>query len=277
MHLPAAGFDGERALKDTATVVGFGPRHPGSEASRKTREYIKAQLKPLGCAMAEDPFTASTPNGPMKMTNLIARCKGGNSGRAVVFTGHYDTKIMPGRPFVGANDGGSSTGFLIELARQVAARKNRMDVWFVWFDGEEAIGPWSETDGVHGSRHLARKWSEDGTLGRIAALINIDMIGDRDLGILQEYSSSASLKRLIWSVARDLGYGKHFLNQVGAVEDDHSPFLRLGVNAIDLIDFDYGPDNAWWHTEGDTMDKLSARSFKVVGDVLLETLRRLEQ
>ncbi len=126
------------------------------------------------------------------------------------------------------------------------------------------------------SRHLAGRWAADGTLSRIKALINVDMIGDRDLGILQEMNSSATLRERVWRTADRLGFGKHFLRGDGATEDDHIPFLRRGVNALDLIDFDYGPGNSYWHTDKDTVDKLSAESFQIVGRVLLETLKELE-
>ncbi len=266
-----ADFSGASALEYTRKAVGFGPRPPGSEANRKLQAYIIAELKTRRCEIIEDPFTAQTPLGPVAMRNIIARFRG-TTGRAVAVTGHFDTKMMPAIRFVGASDGGSSTGFLLEMARALAGRPLKDDVYLVWFDGEEAIGPWSETDGLHGSRHLAARWARDGTLVRLKALINVDMIGDRDLGILQETNSSASLRRLVWRVAADLGFNRHFLDSGGAVEDDHMPFLQRGVPALDLIDFDYPP----WHTPQDTMDRLSADSLEVVGRVLVETLRRLE-
>jgi len=270
-----ADFSGASALEYTRRVVEFGPRPPGSEASARLRSYLRMELSRRGCQLTEDAFTASTPLGPVRMVKLIARFAGG-SGRAVVFTGHYDTKRMPGIYFVGANDGGSSTGLLVEMARVLAGRQHADDVYLVWFDGEEAIAQWSAQDGVYGSRHLAAKWAADGTLGRIKALINVDMTGDRNLGILKEGYSSRALQELVWNVARRLGYGRHFLDYGSLVEDDHVAFVRRGVNAVNLIDFEYGPSNSYWHTEQVTLDKLSARSFQVVGDVLLEVLRELE-
>ncbi len=272
----AADFSGASALEHTRKVVAFGPRPPGSPAISRLQAWLRTTLKSTGCQFEEDSFTAQTPVGPLLMKNLIARFPG-TSGRAVVISGHYDTKSMPGAYFVGANDGGSSAGLLLELARALAGRPRKHDVYLVWFDGEESLGPWSDTDGIHGSRHLAERWARDGTLYRIVALINVDMIGDKDLGIMQESDSSPGLRRLIWQATADLGYGRHFLSSAGVVTDDHVPFLRRGVNAVDLIDFTYGPDNSFWHTEKDTMDKLSASSLEVVGRVLLEVLRRLEQ
>ena len=271
----AADFSGTAALEFTRKAVAFGPRPPGSVANQKLQAYIESQLKTLRCQISFDAFTAETPAGRVAMRNIIAKFPGG-SGRAVVFTGHFDSKPMPGRVFVGANDAGSSTGFLLELARVVNSMPHADDICLVWFDGEEAYGEWSDTNGIYGSRHLAEKWSHDGTLGRIKALINVDMIGDKDLGILQEGNSSPALLKLVWQTAHDLGYGKYFLDSGFATEDDHMPFLRKGVNALDLIDFDYGPNNEYWHTEKDTMDKISAHSLDVVGNVLVAVLRKLQ-
>jgi Zn-dependent M28 family amino/carboxypeptidase len=271
----AADFNGAAALEFTRHAVDLGPRPPGSAANRKLQAYIEAQLKSLHCQVSFDAFTTQTPAGQVAMRNIIATFPG-TSGRALVVTGHFDSKPIPGRVFVGANDGGSSTGFLLELAQVVNSMSHADDIILVWFDGEEAFGEWSDTNGIYGSKHLADKWSREGKLGRIKALINVDMIGDKDLGILEEGNSSAALLKLVWQTAHDLGYGKYFLDSGFATEDDHLPFLRKGVNALDLIDFDYGPNNEYWHTEKDTMDKLSAHSLDVVGNVLVAVLRKLQ-
>jgi Zn-dependent M28 family amino/carboxypeptidase len=276
--LPASGgeFSGAEALAFTKHVTAFGPRPSGSAEIRKLQGYILGELKSLGVHAIQDDFTGSTPLGQTPMKNIIARFPG-PSGKAVVFTGHYDTKSMPGTYFVGANDGGSSAGFLLEMAKALAHGARKDDVYLVWFDGEEAVAQWTDYDSLYGSRHLAEKWAGDGTLARIRALINVDMIGDRDLGILKDMNSSGPLRELVWRTAERLGYGKHFQTNDSAIEDDHMPFLRRGVNALDLIDLQYGPDNSYWHTDKDTIDKLSAESFQVVGRVLLETLKELER
>ncbi len=280
--LPAAApplvrpaFSGARALEYTRRAVAFGPRPAGSDALRKLHAYIYRELKPLGCTVLDDEFTASTPLGPVPMRNIVARFPG-TSGKIVAITGHYDTKTMPGRFFVGANDGGSSTGFLLELAKAVKSMRHKNDIWLVWFDGEEAVAQWSDTDGAYGSRHLASRWVSDGTLARLKALINVDMIGDRDLGIAAEANSSSTLRSMVWDAAASLGLAKYFLTDPDSILDDHVPFLERGANALDLIDFRYGPNQAWWHTDEDTMDKLSAASLGVVGRVVLESIRRLE-
>ncbi len=274
LPLLAADFSGAAALELTRKVVAFGPRPPGSPAIKKLQAFIEAHARQRGCQIIEDAFRAATPVGPIPMKNIICKFSG-TSGRAVVLTGHYDSKLFPGRRFVGANDSGSSTGILLEFARALAGRTHPDDIYLVWFDGEEAIAEWTETDSLYGSRHLAERWANEGMLSRIKAFVNLDMIGDRDLGIMQNTEGSPQLNQLIWRIAKDLGYGKYFLNTGGAVEDDHAPFFRRGVNAVDLIDFDYGPQNSYWHTEQDTMDKLSAHSFQVVGDIMMELIRRL--
>ncbi|HSW50375.1 MAG TPA: M28 family peptidase [Bryobacteraceae bacterium] len=271
----ASDFSGASALKFTAAAVGFGPRPPGSPAIRKLQQYILSNLKQCRCEVIEDNFTARTPKGAVAMKNIIARFRG-SSGRAIAVSGHYDTKIFDFH-FVGANDAGSSTGFLLEMARVLTGKPRKDDVYLVWFDGEEAVGEWSDTDGIYGSRHLAARWAADGTARRLKALINVDMIGDKDLRIPREMNSTQSLGRLVWQVAADLGYRSRFVNDTIAIEDDHLPFLRIGVPAINLIDFNYGPNHSWWHTPHDTMDKVSSESLQIVGDVVLETIRRLEQ
>jgi len=269
-------FSGAAALEFTSKAVAFGQRPAGSAAIRKLQTFIAAQLKPLGCEVSEDSFEASTPIGPVAMKNIIARFRG-TSGQSVAITGHYDTKKIPGVTFVGANDGGSSTGFLLELARVVSRMPHKNDIYLVWLDGEEAFGEWSDTNGTFGSRHLAAKWRADGTLLRLKALINVDMIGDRDLTLLNDGNSTEWLRHMVWDTAAQLGLNQHFASEPGSVLDDHMPFIQAGVSSVDLIDFDYGPQNAWWHTGRDTMDKLGAASFQVVGDVVLATLRRLER
>jgi len=274
--LAAADFDGVSALEYTRRIVSIGPRTSGSTGMKKQQALILAELKRCGCEVIEDAFVAKTPAGAIPMKNLIARFKG-TSGRALAVSGHYDTKRFSGFTFVGANDGGSSAGFLLEMARALRGVPRKDDIYLIWFDGEEAIREWTANDSLYGSRHLAEKWAADGTLARLKALINVDMIGDKDLHIVQESYSPEGLRRLIWQVAREKSKAAHFSDQEGAIEDDHVPFLRKGVRAIDLIDFEYGPSHEWWHSAQDTMDKLSAGSFQAVGTVVQETLRRLEQ
>ena len=270
--LSAASFSGTAALLQARQSVAFGPRPAGSEANKKLQAYILEQTRPTGAQITEDAVVAKTPRGDVRMTNIILKFPG-TSGRAIAITGHFDTKYFPGRRFVGANDGGSSTGLLIELAHALAGEKRTDDVYLVFFDGEEAFGEWTATDSVYGSRHLAERWRMDGTLRKLKALINVDMIGDKSLDILQDTNSDANLRRLVWKAASDLGYQAYFTNMTEPMDDDHMPFARLGVPVLDIIDFDYPP----WHKDDDTMDKISAQSLEVVGTVVLESIHRLER
>jgi len=275
LALPAQAreFNGPHAMDYERKVVAFGPRPPGSAALRGLRAYILAQLKLRGCQITQDAFTAHAPAGPVPMVNIIARFPG-NSGRAIALTGHYDTKKMAGVRFVGADDGGSSTAFLLEMAETLQATPHDDDIDLVWFDGEEAFGQWSATDSLYGSRHLVERWTADGTLGRLKALINVDMIGGKNLTIMNEDNSSPALRKLIWSTAERLGYGKYFNAEVSSTDDDHMPFVKAGVNAVDLIDFDTSK-KTYWHTPEDTLDKVAQHSFEVLGAVLAEVLKRL--
>jgi len=271
----AGGVSGERAMAHVRALVGFGERRPGSEGHRQAQTYILAELRKLQIEVEEVDFTAETPRGRLPMKNIIAKFPG-RSAETLVVGGHYDTLWQDG--FVGANDGGSSAALLLELARVLKQQEpQRMAVWLVFFDGEEAVEQWSERDGIYGSRWQARLWQQQGVLERIRALIIVDMIGDKDLALKRETSSTPWLVELIWKVAQEKGYGKHFRDAPVSLLDDHTPFLQLGVPAVDLIDFDYGPGHRYWHTPQDSLDKVSPRSMQIVGDVVLESLHRLMQ
>jgi Zn-dependent M28 family amino/carboxypeptidase len=269
----ARPFSGEKALAFTREAVADGPRPSGSPAIEHLRVQILAELKRTGCKVSFDDFTATTPDGAVKMRNIICTFPG-KSGRAIVITGHYDTKKQPG--FVGANDGGSSTGFLMELAAASAGAPRTDDLVIVFFDGEEAVKQWQDGDNTYGSRHLAETWKNDGMLGKIKALINVDMIGDKDLDLIYDTNSTTDLRNLVWTVAEKSGYGAHFPRTPSAMEDDHIPFIQAGVKSLDLIDFTFGPRNQYWHTTQDTMDKLSANSFAIIGAVVMDSIRELE-
>lgn len=268
-------FSGAAALADTRHAVSFGERPSGSEAISRLRSWIVSDLKQNGGEISLDSFQAQTPKGPMPMVNIIVRYPG-TSGKAVVVTGHYDTKRIAMTHFVGANDGGSSTGVLLELAKSFSHLKHEDDLYLVFFDGEEAVIQWTDSDSRYGSQHLVSKWGSDGTLSKIKALINVDMVGDKDLDILNDGNSSQSLRDTVFEVASALGDSKYFLKEVAGIDDDHMPFVNAGVNAIDIIDFNYGPHNSYWHTAQDTMDKLSPHSLQVVGDVVIGLVNRLE-
>lgn len=273
----ASVVSGERAVAHVRTLVGFGSRTPSSAGMEKAQSYIRKQLQRARVQVEEVSFAAATPRGTFRMTNFVAKIPGKRAD-IVILAGHYDTvdtRLIP--KFVGANDGGSSTGLLLELARVLARRHNDLSVWVVFFDGEEALEQWGPRDGLYGSRYLADRWKGEGILQRIRAFILLDMIGDRDLRLRRELNSTPWLVDLVWRAAHELGHAAHFSDAPVVVEDDHLPFARAGVPVVDLIDFDYGPGNRYWHSPQDTLDKVSARSLQVMGEVVLEALCRLEE
>jgi len=269
----APKFDGEREFQDLRHMVEIGPRPAGSPEIERTRDYIRKELSTLGLTVKEQAFEATTPAGKVQMVNMRAMIGGADTARRLIIAGHYDTKLSKDVKFVGANDGGSSTGFLIELARVLKQSPPAMPVELLFLDGEEAVRlEWLDPDNRYGSRYYVESARKDGTLQQIAALVLVDMIGDKDLGMKREAQSTPWLTSVIWDTAARLGR-KEFLAEETPIEDDHIPFLEAGVAAVDLIDLDYQP----WHTPQDTMDKLSAKSFQAVGEVLLAALPAIEK
>jgi hypothetical protein len=280
------GFDGDRAFAHVKAQVEFGPRPAGSAAIEKTREYLVRELKSYGLKTTLDEFRPLTPRGKMKLANVIAELPG-ESPEIIIIASHYDTKYFKEFTFVGANDGGSSTGALLEIARVMAAEKTagknrRFTYQFVFFDGEEAFCPeWSEClngkDNTYGSRYMVERLKKEKRLDRIKAMILLDMIGDKDLEIPREDNSSGWLVEAIQSTARQNGFARYFPNHSHSITDDHIHFLEAGVSAVNLIDFEYGDeDNSYWHTREDTLDKINAQSLKIVGDVVLLSLPKIE-
>lgn len=269
-------FDGARAYEDIRQLVAIGPRPAGSPGIQLTRDYIKKQLIATGLTPQEQPFDAKTPIGTIHMVNVRATLPGTGSGRGrLVIGGHYDTKLSRDFPFVGANDGGSSTAFLLELARALKGRRNPMPIELLFLDGEEAtLWDWDTqtTDHTYGSQYYVDTAKRTGTLKDIRAFILVDMIGDRDLQIKRETYSTAWLTDVIWAAAARLKR-REFVAESAAIEDDHVPFVKAGVEAVDLIDLDYPA----WHTREDTLDKVSAGSLEAVGQVLLAALPEIEK
>jgi Zn-dependent M28 family amino/carboxypeptidase len=274
-------FDGARALEYAREFVAIGPRWPTSPGHAKAEAFLREHFR--HDRLQEDAFTANTPIGPVAMRNFIVRYPGKKNGVIVLAT-HYETNYwLRNINFVGANDGGSTTGLLMAIADRLRAETagGRMldgySVWLVFFDGEEAIQSWSDSDSTYGSRHLAAEWGRDGTLGRIKAFILTDMIGDKDLDIQREDNSTGWLVDLVGQAARRCGDERYFFQRDESVADDHLPFVERGVPSIDIIDLDYGPNNSYHHTAQDTMDKISAHSLTVDGEVILETIRMLDE
>jgi len=282
-------FDGARALAYTRQYVAIGPRWIGSPGHARAEAFIREQFR--NDQLEEDTFTTNTPAGPMQMHNFIVRFPGKKDG-IIVLASHYETNYpLRNIHYVGANDGGSTTGLLIEMASYLRGKTlppqrasspgtpvlDGCSVWLLFTDGEEAIKSWSDSDSVYGSRHLAIKWQSDGTLKRIKAFILADMLGDRDLDVQRDLNSTPWLEDLIYKAAAQYGWQSYFFENKTYDEDDHLPFVHRGVPCADLIDLNYGYQNAYWHTAEDTMDKLSAKSLTIAGDTILETIRLLNQ
>ena len=274
-------FSGGRAYDYARDFAAIGPRWPTSAGHMKAEAFLRAHFQ--HDQLEEDTFTADTPIGLVNMRNFIVRFPGKKDGVIVLAT-HYETNYyLKDINFVGANDGAATTGLLMAIADQLRARTaggKKLDgysVWLVFFDGEEAIRSWSASDSTYGSRHLAAKWGRDGTLARIKAFLLADMIGDKDLDIEPESRSTAWLVDLVAQAAKKFGYQRYFFEQQEAVDDDHLAFVKRGVPSIDIIDLDYGPNNSYHHTAQDTMDKISAHSLQIDGDVFLETIRLINQ
>lgn len=277
----AQTFSGGRAYNYARDFVAIGPRWPTGPGHLQAEAFLRAHF--AHDALEEDAFTADTPIGPVNMRNFIVRFPGAKDG-AIVLATHYETNyFLKNINFVGANDGAATTGLLMALAdrlRTQTAGGKRLEgysVWLVFFDGEEAIRSWSDSDSTYGSRHLAAKWGRDGTLQRIKAFLLTDMIGDKDLDIERESRSTGWLVDLMRQAAKKCGDERYFFQQEEAVDDDHMAFVKRGVPSIDIIDLDYGPNNSYHHTIEDTLDKISARSLQIDGDVILETIRLINE
>ena len=272
MQAPApARFDSNRAWEHLRRLVALGPRPAGSPAIESSRTYIREQLAAVGVTSADQAWDDRTPLGPVRMVNLIATIPGASRNRLVI-GGHYDTKRFREFPFVGANDGGSSAAFLIEIARVLKLRKSPLTIEILFLDGEEAVVEWQGNDHTYGSRHYVEAAGRDGSLATLKTLLLVDMIGDRDLRLKRDLNSSPWLTNIIWEAARSQKLTASFTNDVTEIEDDHLPFVRAGIPAVDLIDLEFGP----WHTAGDTLDSVSARSLQAVGDVVLAALPQIE-
>ena len=265
-------FDSSRAYEHLRQIVNIGPRPAGSPAIERTREYIIEQLKAVGVPVTRQAFVAKTPVGDIPMVNLIATIPGARKER-VAITGHYDTKLFREMRFVGANDGGSSAAFLVELARVLKARSNAFTIELIFFDGEEAtLRDWGGTDHTYGSQYYVDTARKAGMLSSLKAMVLVDMIADRSPRFMRESHSTPWLTDIVWSTAQKLGHGAIFVNASTPIEDDHVPFLAAGVPATDIIDLDYPA----WHTPADTLDQTSARTLQVVGDVVVAALGPIE-
>ena len=279
-----SAFDGARAFAHVSKQVEFGPRPAGSSELAQTREYLTGELKSYGLSVTQDEWRATTPVGPRQMVNLVAELPG-ETNDVIIISSHYDTKLFKQFRFVGANDGGSSTGALLEIARVMAAarQKPRYTYWFVFFDGEEAFcAEWDECrnpdgpDNTYGSRHFVAQLKSRNELGRVGAMILLDMMGYKELQLgRNDLMSTRWLIDIIWRTARELGHDDVFVDTPEDCDgDDCTPFLQQSIDSIDIIQLGSYP---YWHRAEDTLDKISPQSLKTVGDVVLASLPRIEE
>src|SRR6266700_8005688 len=258
-------FSGEKAFAHVQRLVDFGPRAAGSTAIEKSRDYIEDQLRRSGWQVTRQTFSDDTPRGKIHFVNLLAQFSGQENARASLFLlcSHYDTKMFDAIRFVGANDGGSSTGLLLELARVMGQHPDlARKIELVFFDGEEAYEQFSEKDGLYGSRYFAKELQGP---RQFRGGLLFDMIGDRSLGITLPSDSHAEMARDIFAAAEALKLRNYFTYLGRELIDDHAPLNAIGIPTLDIIDFDY----PWWHTADDTMDKITAQSLQTVGAVAL--------
>ncbi len=265
------GFDGARAYKHVEQLVAIGPHPAGSDGIRRAQAYIIGQLKSFGCPVEEQDFHASTPIGDVAMKNILVKIPSANPN-LILYASHYDTKRID--QFVGADDGGSSTGVLLELGRILCARKNAQTIWLAFLDGEEAFNfQWADPDNTYGSRELAASLALSGTLRHVKAMILVDMVGPANPVYKRETNSTPWLTEVLWSTAARLGYGNVFINESITVADDHVAFLNRDVPAADIIDLQV----PYWHTTSDTLDKIDPRTLAITGHVLIASLPELEK
>jgi Peptidase family M28 len=275
-----SAFDGKRAFEHVRQLVDIGPRVAGTPGAARARDYIRKELTALGLTVQEQAFDATTPKGVVHMINLTGTIPGRGvaaTRERLVIGGHYDTKLFDTFTFVGANDGGSSAAFLIELGRAIKDRPHDLPIELLFLDGEESVVEWRGTDHTYGSRYYVSAARKANTLKDVRAFILVDMIGDKNLQILRETNSTAWLTDAIWAAARQLKRPE-FVDTATEIEDDHIEFLQAGIQAVDIIDLQY-PDasSRYWHTQQDTLDKVSATSLQAVGDVLVAALPAIEK
>jgi glutaminyl-peptide cyclotransferase len=271
------GFDGKRAYEQVAKQVGFGPRPAGSPALAKLQEYLETELKSYGCTVEADSFSADTPAGRLPMKNFLVKIPGQKPGIVLLGT-HYDTKRLEN--FVGADDAGSSTGVMLEMARLLCAQKQlrKYAVWIAFFDAEEAVNrEWQDPDNRYGSRQMAAQLAASGDLKNVKAFILADIVGGRSAHFKRDGDSTKWVKDMVWEVAAKLGYGDVFVSApTNFGGDDHLSFTARKVPSVDIMDLDTQNDVPYWHTPEDTLDKISPKTLAIVGHTILESVKEIQ-
>ncbi len=276
---PPATFSGDCAFDQVAKQVSFGPRPPASDAIRRLQDYMVGQLKGFGCQVDTHDFHASTPIGSVAMKNIVVKIPGA-SPNIILLATHYDTDTVGPPPqlrkmsnFVGADDAGSSTGIMLEMARVLCGKPQAATIWIAFFDGEEALKDWTDTDSVYGSREMAATMALSGDLARVKALVLADLVGGKNFHAKRDSETTQWLQDVVWDTAARLGHKDLFVSEHGdGMEDDHLPWKARKIPTVDIIDLDISGDVNYWHTEQDTLDKISPKTLQAVGDVIFASL-----
>jgi glutaminyl-peptide cyclotransferase len=281
-------FNGQVAYTLTQQLLQVAPkRFNGSPGHGKAEEFLKAHFAPEAAKgnLEIDSFSSNTPAGQQSMRNYIVKYPGKKDGIIVLAT-HYETNYnLRDMDFYGANDGAATSALLIEIGTILRTHPPEgYSVWLLFDDGEESVaGNWSnQADQLYGTRHLAAKWANDGTLPKIKAFLLADMCADKDLNIDRDSNSTPWLLDMLTLAAKNTGHSGSVFKADTTVTDDHLPFKQRGVPVLDIIDIDYGPKTAtapdgYHHTAEDTLDKISAHSLQVSGDLFLEMIHLINQ
>lgn len=273
-------LSGVRALEEVRALVELGPRDAGTTGARKAADHLLARLRSYGLNAWLDSFEELTPVGKRTFHNVMAGLPGRQKG-LIILGSHFDTKSGIGDGFQGANDSGSSSGLLLEMAHVLALSPTLdPEILLVFFDGEECMHGYGRHDGLHGSKHLARTLVEQGRADKVRFMLLLDMIGDRDLTVTLPQNNTTALNAAVFAAARAENARNHFSLYAGGILDDHVPFLDAGMPACNIIDFQFGSHpraNDYWHTMEDSMNKLSAESLQIVGRVALRMINDLSQ
>ena len=270
-------FNGNRAFKEVRELIKYSPRDAGTKNGHLAAYHIATKLKKIGLKVIIDEFIDNTPVGSKKMINILGYLPG-KSDKWIILGSHFDT--MPGIPnFKGANDSGSSTGVLIEMARLLNNYELNHGLIFAFFDGEEGIANYVPGDGLHCSRRFAKQIYNSGNKNKYIAMILLDMIGDKDLTYTIPSNSDKYLKEILIESSKKLNIRNliELLDHI-VIIDDHVPFSNIGIPSIDIIDFKYGSkkdNNDYWHTEKDSLINISSNSLRITAELTLEMLNHL--
>jgi glutaminyl-peptide cyclotransferase len=271
-------------MNEVVGLLEYTPRDSGTEGAARAAAYLQTRLEALGIDATVEKFTAPSPLGEKTSFQNVVGVLPGTTDEMIILGSHYDTKAGIGEGFTGANDSGSSSGLLLELARvlgdQIGKDYSGPSIHFLFFDGEECLKRYGPNDGFQGSRYHAQKLVDEGKAGHVLAVIILDMIGDRDLTVTVPQNGTPELVAGVLKAATEEGVREHFRLFRGEIGDDHVAFLERGMPAVDLIDFKYGSrpgQNDYWHTTNDTLDKISAESLDKVGRVTLRLMNQVIQ